>query len=532
MIETLAVGIVASVLGLVGGFGIAALLKGLFDAVGFALPAGGLVITGTTVIVSLAVGVAVTMAAGLFPAIRAARRPARSVARHRGRTDHHLASAGRGRFGPGRRGSRHRVRSRPGLEQRHPRPRRPRRAPHRDRSDRARARGHARRHRRARLPVLSLAQCRWIAGARQRDAQPASHRNRSVGAHDRRRGSATLFTVFGTSLQTAVTNNVNDAFIGDLAVGTTGFGAGGLSPQLATTIDRIPQVQVATGLTTGQARIDNSSTQISAVDPNQIGAVLDLHPTAGSIATLTADQIGVSQHQADAKAWHLGTALVVTLPDGTKATDTIGAIYASRDLVGDYVLSIAQWSPHTDQKVDSNIFVKVAPGGNVATVQAAVEKVAVGYGKPTVDDHAAFVASSGQGINFVLGIVYVLLALAVVIALFGIANTLSLSIHERTREIGLLRAVGQTRRQLRRTIRLESVIVSLFGTLGGLALGTFLGWGLAEAAHKAQGIASFTVPGTQLVIIAVVGASAGVLAAIRPARRAARLDVLAAVGQE
>ena len=127
-----------------------------------------------------------------------------------------------------------------------------------------------------------------------------------------------------------------------------------------------------------------------------------------------------------------------------------------------------------------------------------------------------------------LGIVYVLLFLAIVIALMGIANTLSLAIHERTRELGLLRAVGQSRRQLRSMVRWESVIIALFGTVGGLGLGVFLGWALVQAA-SAGGFGTFAAPVGRLAIILVAGAVAGILAGVGPARRAAKLDVLAAI---
>jgi putative ABC transport system permease protein len=125
--------------------------------------------------------------------------------------------------------------------------------------------------------------------------------------------------------------------------------------------------------------------------------------------------------------------------------------------------------------------------------------------------------------------VYGLLALAVLIALMGIANTLSLSIHERTRELGLLRAVGQTRRQLRSSVRWESVIIAVFGTIGGIGLGTFLGWGLIRALAAEEGFGTFAVPAGQLAVIVGLAAAAGVLAAVRPARRAARLDILDAI---
>ena len=138
-----------------------------------------------------------------------------------------------------------------------------------------------------------------------------------------------------------------------------------------------------------------------------------------------------------------------------------------------------------------------------------------------------------SGIDMVLTIVYVLLALAIVIALMGIANTLSLSIHERTRELGLLRAVGETRAQVRSMVRWESVVVALFGAVGGIGLGTFLGWALVRGVDATSGgLSVVTIPGARLAVVLAVGAVAGVLAALRPARRAARLDVLSAIATE
>lgn len=124
-----------------------------------------------------------------------------------------------------------------------------------------------------------------------------------------------------------------------------------------------------------------------------------------------------------------------------------------------------------------------------------------------------------------------MLALAVVIALMSITNTLSLSIHERTRELGLLRAVGQTRSQARALIRWESVLIAVFGTAGGVVLGTFLGWAVVKASATAS-LAVFSVPVTQLVIFLIAGAAAGVAAGLRPARRAARLELVHALAME
>jgi putative ABC transport system permease protein len=130
-----------------------------------------------------------------------------------------------------------------------------------------------------------------------------------------------------------------------------------------------------------------------------------------------------------------------------------------------------------------------------------------------------------------LGLIYVMLALAIMIALMGIANTISLSVHERTRELGLLRAVGQTRGQLRSMVRWESVVIATFGTLGGLGIGVFLGWALVLAA-SGEGISTFAAPPGQLMTVLLVGALAGVGAGFRPARRAAKLNILQAIATD
>jgi putative ABC transport system permease protein len=148
-----------------------------------------------------------------------------------------------------------------------------------------------------------------------------------------------------------------------------------------------------------------------------------------------------------------------------------------------------------------------------------------------VQDRAQYIDAQAKGVSTLLTLVYVMLVLAIVIALMGIANTTSLSVHERTRELGLLRAVGQTRSQVRAMVRWESVITAVLGTVGGLALGVFLGWVLVDAA-AAQGIGSFAAPAGQLVIVLLVGALAGLLAGLRPARQAARMPTIRAITAE
>jgi putative ABC transport system permease protein len=185
------------------------------------------------------------------------------------------------------------------------------------------------------------------------------------------------------------------------------------------------------------------------------------------------------------------------------------------------------------QDIDQMAFVDAAEGTSVAEAKAAVTEVADDFGGPNVEDRDEFAATMTTGVDMMLGIIYALLALAIFIALMGIANTLSLAIHERTRELGLLRAVGQTRGQVRSMVRWESVVIATFGAVTGIALGVFLGWALVQAVGTASGgLGVFALPADRLGVVLVVGAIAGVLAGLRPARRAARLDVLAAIATE
>jgi putative ABC transport system permease protein len=179
--------------------------------------------------------------------------------------------------------------------------------------------------------------------------------------------------------------------------------------------------------------------------------------------------------------------------------------------------------------VDQTVIVALADGVGIDAGRTAVEQVAAGFGDPDVMTKAEYVDDVAGNVDMALGLIYVLLALAILIALMGIANTLALAVYERTSELGILRAVGTTRSQVRAMVRWEAVIVAVFGTLAGIAVGVFLGWGLFRLASVGGSFVTFALPVAQLATIVVVGAIAGVLAGMRPARRAAKLDVLQAV---
>lgn len=533
VMEAVVIGVLASAAGVVGGLGIATLLKAMFDAFGFSLPAGGLEFTTGTVIVSFVVGMIVTMVAAVAPALKASRiaplaalrevavdRAGASVVRAVvgalttgggvaivlasviGGGDNVLPVAGLGAlltiiglvvFGP--------VVAR---------------------------------------PVSSaigspLARTRGVVGglARQNATRNPRRTSGTASALMVGVGVVTLFTVFAASLKASVDQSVTQSFKGDFVISGGNFGGGGLSPSLASDIGALPDVGTAVGLGRGSGLVGDSTQSLTVVDTKNVGKVLDLDVSAGSIARLGTDRVGVLDTTADDHGWRVGSRVPMTFADGTRSTFTVGAIYGSGDLIDSYVLSREAWAPHAVQDLDSDVLIRLAPGVPMAAGRHAVERVADRFGAPDVQNSQQFVGSVTENINMMLGLVYVMLGLAIVIALMGIANTLSLSIHERTRELGLLRAVGQTRSQLRSMIRWESVIIAVFGTLGGLGLGVFLGWGLVKAASNGDfSVDVFQAPVGQLAIVLVVGAIAGVVAGLRPARRAARLDILQAIATD
>jgi putative ABC transport system permease protein len=192
------------------------------------------------------------------------------------------------------------------------------------------------------------------------------------------------------------------------------------------------------------------------------------------------------------------------------------------------MIGLPTYDRNMQEKFDSLLYIKKAAGVPAETARSAIEKTAAAYPLAAVKDNTEYKQTIAKQIDLFLNLIYALLALAVLIALFGIANTLALSIFERTSELGLLRAVGMTRRQVRTMVRWESVIIALLGTFLGLLIGLFFGW-VSVQALKNDGINLLRVPVASLAIVTIIAGIAGVIAAIVPARRAARLDILQAI---
>jgi putative ABC transport system permease protein len=342
-----------------------------------------------------------------------------------------------------------------------------------------------------------------------------------------------LITVVTSSMKSSVNAVVQRSMRADFVVTPGGMGAmwAGFSPELAQRIDVLPEVDSVMGIRMGPAQIDGSTQFITAGDPKGIDKLWDLGVVSGSIPRLGDSGIAVSQKVADDKKWAIGSRVPVTFARSGVDTFVVEAIYKAREATGDYLINTNAYDRNFVQPLDMQVLVKLADGVSVSAGRAAIGRVLAACPNTDLLDQGEFRASYADRLNQMLNLVYALLALAVVIALIGIANTLALSIHERTRELGLLRAVGVTRAQLKAMIRWEAVMISLLGGALGIVVGAGFGWTLA-AALRDQGITRIAIPVGSLAVIAVMAWLAGVIAAVRPARRAARLDVLRAITTE
>jgi putative ABC transport system permease protein len=343
-------------------------------------------------------------------------------------------------------------------------------------------------------------------------------------------GLVAFITVFAASAKASISTSVDKAMKSDWIV-TTQFGMGGLSPSVTQRIDALPETGAVTALRYFDAKVDDGTTSASAVDPGRVEQSVELDVRAGSIAQLGTHEVAVQADTAKSKKLHVGDTVTMFFPETGNQRLTVVAVYGTREPLGDYAISMQAFDANIATHVDNDVVVTSAPGVSKAQARQAVEHVLKDYPTAELMTKAEFKGSMANEIDKILNLVYVLLAMALVIALFGIANTLALSVFERTREFGLLRAVGMSRAQMRSTVRWESVLITLLGTTLGTAIGLGFGWTLVHA-MASQGFNTFTVPAQQLGVIVVFAAIAAVVAAALPARRAARLDVLEAITNE
>jgi putative ABC transport system permease protein len=535
LLEALIVGLTASIVGLLVGVGAAKGLNELFKSFGADLPQEGLVFKGRTVIVGLAVGTIVTILSSLAPARRATRVPPLAAMREeaaiappptllRRVLSWLMLLAGAALilltlFGG------------------------------------------------ASLPLLGLGavllfiaiallsprvvppiaaavgypleRLRGVAGRLARENAIRNPSRTAVTAAALMIGLAlvTFVSILAAGAKASIDDTVENRMKAQLVVLNKDGNFTPISPESAAAIRQVPGVDVVSPLKSSQVKIDGVSGKPfgSGIDTPTFDRIWNLDIDEGPPnlpSTLGPRDIALKKDFADSNSLDVGDTLNVTTPIGMKPDLRVTGIYEDKSgLVGDFIVPGSVIARQFGQRDDDLQFVALRPGANVDDVKAGVDRVLdQRFPVAEAQTQAEFKDSITGSVDQFLALIYALLSLSVIVSLFGIVNTLVLSIHERTRELGMMRAIGTPRRLVRRIVRYESVITALIGAALGLVLGFILGV-VTTVALEDEGFI-LSIPIASLVVFAVLAVLAGVLAAIPPARRASRLNVLEALAYE
>ena len=534
-VEAVVMGLLASILGILAGLGIAAGVVQLFQAANIDIPHSGLVLAPRTVVVALAVGVLVTLLSALVPAARATRVPPIAAlqegstlpptrfARFMPIVAGVVAVLGvlgivGGMYGPGT------TTSRLGTI----------------------AFG-------AVLVFVAVAisskyLIRPLAGALgwplQKLAPVSGRLARDNTVRNPARTAATasalmiglgvvvFVAVFAQGLKSSFVDAFDRVSRADFVVQSQGFVP--LPSDTATRLQSLSGVQTAAGLDMQQVQVDGKASRILGIDPGLFKQLWRFDWLNGGSDALL-NQLGSSnavleEQTASTLGAKVGKTITVTTMDGRRKGLKVIGLYRDPMMLNGIVVGNAGYQALFPTAQQYTVFVKATPGTDL-TQEAQQLKTALAS-VPTAEVKTAqqYKDSLVGQVNSLLNLVYGLLAMSVIISLFGIVNTLVLAVYERTREIGLLRAIGSSRAQVRATVRYESVITSIIGALMGIVVGIAFAW-VVTTKFAGQGI-SFSIPGGQLVVFLIVGVVVGVIAAILPARRAARIDILQAIHYE
>ncbi|MFI6429986.1 ABC transporter permease [Rhodococcus oryzae] len=526
VLEALIVGLLGSALGIAAGVGLAYGLRAMLNGFDVGLPSGPLQLEPRTVIVALLVGVLVTVVSAYAPARRAAKVPPVAAMREefsstgdslRVRTLVGAVAAvvGGALLLVGSRGTGGGAATTVGL-------------------------GAA-----ALIVAVLLAApalSRPVVGALgavfAKPFGPVGRLARTNAVRNPRRTAATAFAltlglmlvsvigVFGASAKESVNSLVDNGVRADYIL--AGPDSMGVPLGAAAAVEEVPGVADAVELHGVAVKIDDEE-QFGTALSGQLDGVLDYTLEEGS-AELAGTNMLVSRTTATEKGWRIGTPVVLTDRDGEQVTTNVTGIYADSQLLGKWMVPESVYEQVTPAAVRAvwAVLIEAQPGADLAAMRGDLAAATDKFLVVQVKDREEFKGSQGKQIDTLLAVLYGLLALAIVIAILGIINTLALSVVERRREIGMLRAVGMQRPQVRRTIYLESVLIAVFGAAVGVLLGVAFGWGFVSTLAD-EGLDVIAVPWGQVVAMLLGSAVVGVLAALWPAARAARTKPLEAI---
>ena len=529
VLESMIVGVVAAAAGLVAGIGLSFGLRALLSTVGLEIPAGDLVVSSGTVITAFAVGLVTSVLSAIVPAIRASRiRPIaalRDVAIDRsglsvGRVVAGLATTALGvvSFAAGVTAEGDAALSLIGLGSvvvvlgvfvLGPVLVRPA----------VRVLG---------APVAATG----VTGAYARENAHRTPKRTAATASALMIGVALVgfITILASSTSASIRSAVDRQFRADYVV-NSGSWDRGFAPTIEDDLLSVDVVDELTPLRTGVASVDGSTTDIMAADNAALDVLYDMEVSAGDLADVTGDAVAVNADRATEDGLAIGDTVPFLFADGSEVPLVLRAVYDA-DITGtDFLLGLDTFEAHVPDQFDTMIFLSIDDGVGAEASRAAIDDAVAAWPNATIEDQAEFKESVTEEIDMMLNLIYGLLALAVVISLIGIANTLALSVSERTRELGLLRAVGMHRRQLRRAVRWEALLISALGAALGTVLAVGGAWGIVKALDS-EGVTQLVVPVSRMAIIAGLAGLAGVLAATGPARRASKLDVLEALAAD
>lgn len=332
-------------------------------------------------------------------------------------------------------------------------------------------------------------------------------------------------SVFGASVSSSATSSIDDAIKAQLIVSSTPDGPGSFAPTLARRLTALPGVTSSLIAYGGQFEVRKSVESLVAASTKGLSKTVVLHMVSGTPDALSRGELLIDSSTASADKLAVGSVVPVKFALTGASKLKVGGIFKPNAVIGSFVVSQSFYLSHYRDPLPAAVLLGTKA---LAAVDHEASQLAAPYQTVQVQTRAQFEASAKASVNQLLTLVYALLALAVAVALIGVVNTLMLSVFERTREIGLLRAVGMRRRQVKAMVRCEAVVLAVFGAV----MGAVIGAGLGVALVSSLSLSNLALPVGSLVIFVVVSAFLGLAAATWPARRAARLDVLAAIANQ